>query len=459
MKRAWEITTAAKEAAVPHLKPEAVRGPAFVEQPTPEQAIRKQISDPVADSDGPQLQLFGAIQAVGNRGRDVRAAEALIPAVWQAYEAEDDVELAKLVAQTYALLEQAPKDPQSPYWSYPEYRDFEDLLAEVAFPEKTPLSLSDDELLERLHAGWQGQIAGAAVGTMVEGYCTPQLKKAFGTIDGFLRQPTTFNDDVLYELAFLEAVLKRGRAVTSADIALEWVGRILYTWGAERAAYQNLQRGLFPPESGRQQNPWAEWIGAQMRGTICGMVAPGDPAEAARLAFLDGQISAVNNAILGEVFNALLASLAFVERGIRPLLYQAASLIPPRSEYASVLAFALGQCEATGSWETAWEACRAKYRRYNWIHTYPNAAAEEVALYFCGDSFDTCMSIIALCGEDVDCNAGQIGTLFGLMYGYPALAPRWTEPFHDGFDSFFRGWEHTTVTHLAQETLRAAKQF
>ena len=196
-----------------------------------------------------------------------------------------------------------------------------------------------------------------------------------------------------------------------------------------------------------------------MRGTICGMVAPGDPAEAARLAFLDGQISAVNNAILGEVFNALLASLAFVERGIRPLLQRAASLIPPRSEYASVLAFALEQCEAADSWETAWEACRAKYRRYNWIHTYPNAAAEVVALYFCGDSFDACMSIIALCGEDVDCNAGQIGTLFGLMYGYPALAPRWTEPFHDGFDSFFRGWEHTTVTHLAQETLRAAKQF
>ncbi len=138
MKRAWEITTAAKEAAVPHLKPKAVRGPAFAEQPTPEQAIRKQISDPVADSGGPQLQLFGAIQAVGNRGRDVCAAEALIPAVWQAYEAGDDVELAKLVAQTYALLEQAPKDPQSPYWSYPEYRNFEDLLAEVTFPEKTP---------------------------------------------------------------------------------------------------------------------------------------------------------------------------------------------------------------------------------------------------------------------------------------------------------------------------------
>ncbi len=49
LKRAWEITTAAKEAAVPHLKPKAVRGPAFAEQPTPEQAIRKQISDPVAD--------------------------------------------------------------------------------------------------------------------------------------------------------------------------------------------------------------------------------------------------------------------------------------------------------------------------------------------------------------------------------------------------------------------------
>ena len=55
-----------------------------------------------------------------------------------------------------------------------------------------------------------------------------------------------------------------------------------------------------------------EWIGAQMRGAVCGMVAPGDAMEAARLAWMDGSVSHHNNGILGEVFNAVLVSLSFV---------------------------------------------------------------------------------------------------------------------------------------------------
>ena len=60
-------------------------------------------------------------------------------------------------------------------------------------------------------------------------------------------------------------------------------------------------------------NPWREWIGAQMRGSVCGMVAPGNPLLAAQLAWTDGTVSHVNNGVLGEVFNAILVSLAYVE--------------------------------------------------------------------------------------------------------------------------------------------------
>ena len=50
-----------------------------------------------------------------------------------------------------------------------------------------------------------------------------------------------------------------------------------------------------------------------MRAGICGMAAPGDPYMAARLAWRDGEVSHANNGILGEVFNAVMTSLAICE--------------------------------------------------------------------------------------------------------------------------------------------------
>lgn len=240
----------------------------------------------------------------------------------------DDAALLMLTAKLLNVLGRAPKVTGHPYWSYCYYNSFEDHAAEVHFPAPVPLAFSEAQRLERVHSGWLAQIAGAAVGTIIEGYCTDQLRSAFGEIRGYLRQPTTYNDDVLFELAFLNAYRAKGRAVTSEDIGMEWVGRIEYTWSGEEAAFKNMKRGIFPPHSATVNNPWREWIGAQMRGAICGMVAPGDPELAARLAWTDGAVSHVNNGVLGEVFNAMLVALAYTEHSVRTVLEKAIALLP-----------------------------------------------------------------------------------------------------------------------------------
>ena len=409
----------------------------------------------VPGSRAPDEIMLGAIQATENLGYDVAEAEKMIPAMRHAFETHDDVALLQLSAKLLHVLAHAQKNPAHPAWGYRRYNGFADHAAEVTFPDAPRVNVAEPKFLERLHAGWLTQIAGAAVGTIIEGYCTDRLREVFGEIYGYLRRPSTYNDDVLFELAFLEAFRRSGYDVTSEEIALEWVGRIEYTWSAEEAAFKNLQRGIFPPESATTNNPWREWIGAQMRGAICGMVAPGDPATAARLAWVDGTVSHVNNGVLGEVFNAMLVALAFTESDVRVLLRKTMNLLPENSEYYSVVQFAWQACEANEAWEPAWRACEKRFEHYNWIHTYPNAAAEVVSLYFGQNSFDECMHISAMCGQDVDCNAGQIGTVYGVMQGYSALSDSWTEPFGDRFDSLFRGYEHTTITHLAQLTQEA----
>ncbi len=459
--KAWEYTHGMTQDAVPVLQTEEEKewtdqkvsmGDIDIEE------TRIRWNTQVPGSRAPDCVMIGGIQATENMGYDVSEAEEMIPMIQKAYDEKDHVEFLKLTAKLFHVLAKTPKAEDHPYWNYRYYESFEDHREEVEFLVYELPQYTEKEMFERIHAGWQAQIAGAALGTIIEGYSSAQLKKTFGEIRSYLRTPSTYNDDVLFELAFLEAYLKEGAEVTSEDIGLEWVGRIEYTWSAEEAAFKNLKRGIFPPMSATLNNPWREWIGAQMRGSICGMVAPGNPALAAKLAWTDGTVSHVNNGVLGEVFNAILVSLAYVESNVRDILEKTIKMMPAKSEYYSVVRFAWDICEQSDNWEDAWKVCEEKYRRYNWIHTYPNAAAEVVSLYFGGNDFDECMYICSMCGQDVDCNAGQIGTIYGIMQGYQGIDKRWTEVFEDKFDSLMRGYEHTTVSHLAKLVQDAVKR-
>lgn len=457
-RKAWEITHQSIQEAVPRLQTEEEKDWVNVMEDMGLREIeelRARWFVRVPGSQAPDNVLLGAMQAVENKGYNVEAAEALIESTQKAYDERDDVTFLKNVAQIFHLLSVAPKVEDHPAWGYKHYESFEEYESAVDFESYTLPQWSKEEFFEKIHAGWIAQIAGAAVGTILEGYTTDQIYKAFGEVRDYLREPSTHNDDVLFELAFIDAVIAKGKEVTATDIAMEWVGKIEYTWTAEEIALKNLKRGIFPPESAKLNNPWNEWIGAQMRGSICGLIGYGNPRLAAKLAWMDGSISHINNGIIGEVFNAMLVSLAFVEKDVATLLKKSIDMIPKDSEYYTVVQFAYEACEKSEDWLSAWRLCEEKYKRYNWIHAYPNAAAEVVALYFGKDDFDEMLYIIAMCGQDVDCNAGQIATIYGVLFGYDAIDKKWSEPFQDQFQSLYRGYTDTTITYIAEQTIKA----
>ena len=61
---------------------------------------------------------------------------------------------------------------------------------------------------------------------------------------GYLREPNTYNDDITFELAFLDAFSEKGYEVTAEDIALRWVGFIPCGWSAEELAIRNIKSGI-----------------------------------------------------------------------------------------------------------------------------------------------------------------------------------------------------------------------
>jgi hypothetical protein len=263
------------------------------------------------------------------------------------------------------------------------------------------------------------------------------------------------NDDVVYELALLDAFEQHGRDLTSADIAEEWLRQIPFGWSAEWIALQNLRVGLMPPESGSYRNPYSDWIGVQMRGMICGMLAPGDPLEAARLAHLDGVVSHSRNGVYGGMYAAALTALAYVRDDPADIVVEASAYVPRGTEYAHVLQECIGLVagERDASAALAW--ADERFEQYNWIHAYPNVASDIIALWYGGADMTESFALLARFGLDVDCNAGLVGTVLGVMHGVPAS---WSGPIGDVLETYIAGKEHISIQALAERTTRLASR-
>jgi len=413
-------------------------------------------SSNVPGSAAPESVIAGAVQSMENMGYDVSKAEQILEEGLMAHAAGDMPRLNMLTARLYKSLEEFPVDSQSPYWNFKVYTTFDEYEAALSFPDPVPVDAKGDDFYDRTLAAWRGRLVGGALGTALEGYTTAQLAKKFGQIRDYVRPPNTYNDDITYEIAFLAAFEQKGCRVDSSDIAEQWLALVPSGWSAEQIALDNLRKGIYPPESGRYRNPYREWIGAQMRGAICGQVAPGNPHEAARLAWLDGVISHAGNGVLGEVFNAVLTAMSFIETDMRRCLDVAIALIPQDSEYASVIRFARAEAEA-GDFTSAWSACEQRFKQYNWIHAYPNAAAEVISLWFGNGDFDETMYYIAMCGQDVDCNAAQIGAALGAMKGSAAVAERWYRPLGDTVLTYLRNMKEIPFESLVSRTINVAR--
>lgn len=410
----------------------------------------------VPGSGAPERIMAAAVQALENRGYRAGArAYELLEAGMEAHARGDYVKLHKISAELRYELAHAEKDESSPYWGYTAYTSFEQYEKAVQFPKETPVDVKAPEFRDRLKAAWLSQMIGAAMGTMVEGYTSRNLYEAFGEVYQYLREPNTYNDDITYELAFLDAFSRSGYEVTSKEIALSWSGLVPCGWSAEEIALRNIKSGILPPESGIFHNPFCEWIGAQMKGGICGMAAPGDAHLAAKLAWADGEVAHANNGILGEVFNAVLTALAFTEPDVRTLLRRTIDLIPADSEYHSVVSFAWDCCERYEDWHQALADCEERYKKYNWIHAYPNACCEVIALYYGNGDYEETLHIVTMCGVDVDCNAGMIMPIPAIQKGMCIIPEKLDHPAFRELVTYMRGTEKLTLDELVDDTLNS----
>ncbi len=457
MKKAWQIERKLRDEAVPmdrRIHDSNWFDAEFV-PPQGDDLIQLFWKSNVPGSGAPEIPYQEMIQAQANKGYDVSKAEELLPIGLKLLKEDKREELRVVTAQILAALYEAPIDPDSAYHTYSHPETWETVLQEMKQPISQDAKTWNDSFAAQIYQGWIGQLAGGAFGTAIEGYTGEQIEKVYGKVNYYITQPETMNDDVVYELIFLDVYEEKGKQTSSVDLGLEWIKQITFGWSAEWIALRNLNQGLMPPLSGSWNNPYSDWIGTQMREMICGLVAPAKPLEAARLAFVDGVVSHSKNGVYGGMYAAAMTAIAFSETDPRNIVLQGLNYIPQNSEYMAISKAVLEVCQNETDPQKAWKKIEPIFEKYNWIHAYPNIGGVIYSLWYGAGSFEESMSLLARAGNDVDCSAGLVGTILGIINPIPE---KWSEPIGDLLETYIKGKEQLSIRELADKTAKVAKK-
>jgi ADP-ribosylglycohydrolase len=396
-------------------------------------------------------EVEAAVQAMANKGYDTARASALLARGEELYQAGRFDDLLTLLCEINQALREAPRQAQ------PEGAPATLELIRATWPappDEPPLDPAT--YFDRVLGGWLGKNIGGSLGGILEGWTRTRILAQHGFVQDYVENPpSTLNDDIAFEIVLVHALEEYGLDLTPAQLGREWAGHLPleYCYTAEKVALANLLRGIVPPESGTLDNPFSEWIGAQMKAEVCGLIAPGRPDLAADYAYRDGIIAHEREGVYGEIFCAAATSLAFRGDDVRHVVLGALDYVPPRSRYATVVRQVLDWCRDTDDWQTVCQQIEQHYgSQYHWVHVLPNAAIVVLALILGEGDFARTVSIATTCGMDVDCNAGTVGAIVGVLRGARSLPDRLVAPIGDRIDTWVTGFEEISLRELTRRT-------
>ncbi len=309
------------------------------------------------------------------------------------------------------------------------------------------------DYIERCYAGWLAKIIGIRLGAPIEGWTYERILKEYGELTVYPRRYNDFaaDDDSNGPVFFLKAVdfLKPGEELVPRHVAealLNYAPREhgFFWWGGygvstEHTAYLNLLNGIPAPRSGSvEQNgsTVAEQIGGQIFIDCWGLVSPGNPEQAARLATAAASVTHGGNGVYGGVFIAVCIALAFRMRDAGEIMEQALSYIPADCEYTRAV-------NAVRAYHRAhpdnWRECFAYihdnfgYDKYSGnCHIIPNSCVIIMAMLYGRNNFSDTITICNMAGWDTDCNVGNVATILGVMNGLDGMnLDKWQPEIHD----------------------------
>lgn len=311
-----------------------------------------------------------------------------------------------------------------------------------------------EDYVEKIYAGFLGMNMGIQLGAPVESplWNYERLRATFGDIRGPIHRYSVFaaDDDVNGPVFFMRSLYdKRDQGeLTAQDVAEAWLnytraGRGMFWWGGygistEHTAYLNLKSAIPAPRSGSiEQNgtALAEQIGGQIFIDTWGLVFPGEPTLAADYAQTAASVSHDGEGLLGARFFGAAIAEAFRAKTIDQVMKRALAEIPEDSDYSRVVKAVMVFHEDE---QEDFRACVDMVRREWGYERYPgncpiipNAGICALAMLYGNGDLGRTIEIAVMCGWDTDCNAGNVGTVLGVLNGPEGLPGRYREPIGD----------------------------
>ncbi|KAI1086412.1 ADP-ribosylation/Crystallin J1 [Rostrohypoxylon terebratum] len=300
-----------------------------------------------------------------------------------------------------------------------------------------------DDYLHRVYAGVLGKIIGVYLGRPFEGWTHRRILRELGHIRYYVNN--LFNvpivvtdDDISGTFTFIRALEEhRPSRCDAADIGRTWLNNVIkdrtvFWWGGhgvstEQTAFLNLKKGVRPPLSGSKDLNGATasmQIGARIFIDGFAMVAPGQPALAAKLATMAASVSHDGDAVAAARMWAAMEAEAFVSKDVDHLLDVGIQYM----ESDGMLAIGVHElrewCKEDEDWLKTRRRIAANFGygiMNGFCHIIPNHLVMVMALIYAGPDFGEAMHIVNTCGWDTDCNSGNLGCLVAIMNGLEAF--------------------------------------
>ena len=286
------------------------------------------------------------------------------------------------------------------------------------------------------------------------------------------------DDDIRYTVLGQLILQKYGREFSTFDVARTWMEQLPYALvcTAETQAYRNLvERYDFHMALWRDQtrpdvdwdwvahheNPYREWIGAQIRVDSYGYGAPGRPELAAQWAWHDARLSHVKNGIYGAMFCASLIAAAFALDEPRAVIEAGLAEIPRTSRLYAEMCQTIELCDRFDcrfeNFEAVLGEIYASLGHYNPVHTNNNCALIVAALLLGAGDFERTLTLAVMGGWDTDCNGATVGSIIGAQLGARALPPFWVERLNDTLRSQIMDYHPIAISECARRSTAIAR--
>ena len=266
------------------------------------------------------------------------------------------------------------------------------------------------------------------------------------------------DDDIAYTLLGLLIAEDYSPDFTVEDVGHAWLKYLPYACTAEDVALRNLKRGIPAAEAAIHDNPYCEWIGADIRSDPWGYMAPGWPERAASMAYRDAYISHRRQGIYGAMYFSAAVAAAFAVDDPVEALHIGLTEIPRDCALSKALRWALKISPEIKDYRQARAAFEEHFAGMSPVHTINNACLTLWGITIGGKDFTRVVGETVAMGMDNDCTAATAGSIVGAVVGKKGIPEHWYVGFNNTIHSYLIGKRRFSISGVVRRFERQAKK-